>query len=47
VAEAGAVLARAEGHDDEAETLFLEAAAGFDAARQPLDAARCREAVEA
>jgi DNA-binding winged helix-turn-helix (wHTH) protein/tetratricopeptide (TPR) repeat protein len=47
VAEAGAVLARAEGHHDEAEALFREAAAGFDAARQPLDAARCREAVEA
>ena len=46
VAEARAVLARAEGHDDEADALLREAAAGFGAAHQPLDAARCREALE-
>jgi hypothetical protein len=47
VTEARAVLARAEGQDGAAEALFREAAAGFDAACQPLDAARCREALGA
>ena len=44
VAEAEAVLARAEGRVDEAEALLAGAAGLFDQAGQPLDAARCREA---
>jgi hypothetical protein len=45
VTEARAVLARAEGRDDEADALLREAATGFAAAAQPLDAARCHEAM--
>ncbi|MFP5255834.1 MAG: winged helix-turn-helix domain-containing protein [Acidimicrobiia bacterium] len=44
VAEAEAVLARAEGREDDARALLRRAARGFDEAHQPLDAARCREA---
>ena len=43
--EAAAVVARAEGREDDAVALFGRAASGFDLAAQPLDAARCREAV--
>jgi tetratricopeptide (TPR) repeat protein len=43
VDEAAAALARARGEEAEAERLLAAAAAGYDAARQPLDAARCRE----
>jgi DNA-binding winged helix-turn-helix (wHTH) protein/tetratricopeptide (TPR) repeat protein len=46
VAEAEAVLARAEGRDDDAEALLEQAARLFDQAGQPLDAERCREAME-
>ncbi len=46
VAEAEAVLARAEGRPDDAEDLLRRAAGLFDTADQPLDAARCREAME-
>jgi DNA-binding winged helix-turn-helix (wHTH) protein/tetratricopeptide (TPR) repeat protein len=46
VAEAEAVLAQAEGRSDEAEALLEQAARLFDQAGQPLDAARCREAME-
>jgi tetratricopeptide (TPR) repeat protein len=42
VLEARAHLARAEGASEEGDRLLAEAAAGFDAAGQPLDAARCR-----
>ena len=45
VAEAEAVVARAEGRPDEADALLARAAGLFDQAGQPLDAARCREAV--
>ena len=45
VDEARAVLARAEGQEDEAVTLLERAARGFEEAGQPLDAARCREAI--
>jgi DNA-binding winged helix-turn-helix (wHTH) protein/tetratricopeptide (TPR) repeat protein len=44
VTEAEAMLARAEGRDDDARALLEQAARGFDEAGQPLDAARCREA---
>jgi hypothetical protein len=40
--EARAHVARAEHRDAEAERLFSDAAARFDAAGQPLDARRCR-----
>ena len=43
--EAAAVVARAEGREHDAVALFGRAASGFDLAAQPLDAARCREAV--
>ncbi len=46
VAEAEAVLARAEGRADDGEALLERAARLFDEAGQPLDAARCREAME-
>jgi tetratricopeptide (TPR) repeat protein len=46
VAEAEAVLARAEGRGDEADALLARAAALFDQAGQPLDAARCLEALD-
>jgi len=46
VAEAEAAVARAEGREDDAEALLVRAAASFDQAEQPLDAARCREAAE-
>ncbi|MCZ7527612.1 MAG: ATP-binding protein [Acidimicrobiia bacterium] len=45
VTEARACLARAEGDVGTADRLFAEAARLFDQARQPLDAARCLEAV--
>lgn len=45
VAEADAVLARAEGREDDADRLFRRAAREFEAAGQVLDAARCREAI--
>lgn len=41
--EARAALAAAEGHHGEATQLLDRAAAGFERAGQPLDAARCRE----
>jgi DNA-binding winged helix-turn-helix (wHTH) protein/tetratricopeptide (TPR) repeat protein len=44
VDEVRAVLARAEGDEEEADARFRAAAEGFDRAGQPLDAARCREA---
>jgi DNA-binding winged helix-turn-helix (wHTH) protein/tetratricopeptide (TPR) repeat protein len=47
VAEGEAVIARVEGRADEADALLERAAVLFDRAGQPLDAARCREAVEA
>jgi DNA-binding SARP family transcriptional activator len=40
--EARAELRRAEGEEDQAKALFLEAAKGFAQARRPLDEARCR-----
>jgi hypothetical protein len=46
VAEARAAVSRAEGRDDEADELLRRAADGFDRAGQPLDAARCREALD-
>ena len=46
VAEAESAVARAEGRPDEADVLLAKAAGLFDQAGQPLDAARCREAVE-
>jgi hypothetical protein len=46
VAEGEAVIARAEDRADEADELLERAAVLFDRAGQPLDAARCREAVE-
>jgi DNA-binding winged helix-turn-helix (wHTH) protein/tetratricopeptide (TPR) repeat protein len=45
VDEAAAVVARAEGREAEAAALLERAARGFDEAGQPLDAARCREAL--
>lgn len=45
VDEARALVARAEGHEDEAIALLERATRGFEEAGQPLDAARCREAV--
>jgi tetratricopeptide (TPR) repeat protein len=44
--EARAHLCRAEGDPAEAERLLAEAADMFDAAGQPLDAQRCREAAD-
>ena len=46
VAEARAVLVRSEGNRGEATRLLGEAARCFTQAGQPLDAARCREAIE-
>jgi hypothetical protein len=46
VAEAEAVLARAEGRPEDGEVMLRSAASLFDQAGQPLDAARCREAME-
>jgi DNA-binding winged helix-turn-helix (wHTH) protein/tetratricopeptide (TPR) repeat protein len=46
VSEAEAVLARAEGRAVDGDTLLERAADLFDQAGQPLDAARCREAIE-
>jgi tetratricopeptide (TPR) repeat protein len=43
VTEAEAVLAQAEGRDEDARALLRRAAVGFEDAGQPLDAARCRE----
>jgi hypothetical protein len=45
VDEAEAMLARAEGRDDEAVALLDRAARAFDQAALPLEAARCREAM--
>lgn len=45
VEEVRAVLARAEGDEAAATEHFTAAALGFDRAHQPLDAARCREAI--
>jgi ATP/maltotriose-dependent transcriptional regulator MalT len=42
--EVQAHIAAAEGRADDAERLLAEAGAGFEAARLPLDAARCRAA---
>jgi hypothetical protein len=44
VDEAAAAVARAEGDETAAVALLDQAARGFDAASQPLDAERCREA---
>jgi hypothetical protein len=46
VAEAEAAIAGAEGRTAAADELLGQAAELFDRAGQPLDAARCREAVE-
>jgi hypothetical protein len=45
VEEVRGVLARAEGDEEAAVEHLRAAAAGFELAGQPLDAARCREAV--
>lgn len=45
--EARAELRRAEGHEDQAKALFLEAADGFAQVRRPADEARCRAAAGA
>ncbi len=45
VDEARAVLAWVEGREDDAVMLLERAARGFEEAGQPLDAARCREAI--
>lgn len=47
VDEAAAVVARCEGDDERARALLERAVAGFEAAGQPLDVARCREALAA
>ncbi len=47
VAEADAVVARAERRTADADALLVRAAGLFDQAGQPLDAARCREAIAA
>lgn len=45
--EARAHLALADGHPDEASSLLRSAAAGFEEAGQPVDAARCRRPLRA
>lgn len=45
VAEATAAIARAEGRDEQADGLLADGADLFERAGQPLDAARCREAI--
>jgi hypothetical protein len=45
VDEAGSVLAAARGDEAEARRLLRDAAVGFEAAHQPLDVARCLEAL--
>jgi hypothetical protein len=47
IEEARAVIAQAEGDDATADRLLSRAAALFEQAGQPLDAARCREATNA
>ena len=45
VDEARATIARIEGDEAEARALYARAAAGFEAAGQPLDRARCAESL--
>jgi DNA-binding winged helix-turn-helix (wHTH) protein/tetratricopeptide (TPR) repeat protein len=44
--ETRAMIARIEGDETTAQDLFARAAAGFEAAGQPLDRARCAEAIQ-